>query len=154
MKQIICIGMMVMGLCIQSMAKDTGYLGYGGPFIKMTTIDNNDVIQYGVYGGELYGDVIVGGLAAVGETFSHTGMYFGYRFDGFNQVSIVPNITLGYGYYSEDDTKFGLIDPGVNIEFSLSEHKKLFAGVNYRMTNHADDMDGASIIAGIKFGTF
>ena len=145
---------MVIGLCIQSMANDTGYLGYGGPFMKMTTIDNNDVIQYGVYGGELYGDVIVGGLAAVGSTFSNAGMYFGYRFDGFDQVSIVPNITIGYGYYSENDTEFGLIDPGVNIEFSLSEHKKIFSGVNYRMTNHADNMDGASIIVGINYGSF
>jgi hypothetical protein len=129
------------------------------PEVKINTIQGKTGVLVGLYGGVLFDQKILLGLAG-GVNLTHPTVNYGY-FGGIGQYIIYPGNTfhlsgqlvLAYGTTKDyEDPKSGLMDnfwnisgeifflsePGINIEVNLTEWMTFVAGVSYRNVTGID----------------
>lgn len=156
------------------------------PEVKINSIQGKTGALVGFYGGALFNRNLLLGIAG-GVNLTHPTVNYGYIggigqyiFNPGNAVHFSGQLLLGYGTTKDyEDPKSGLMDnfwnisgeiffitePGINVEFNLTERLTLVTGVSYRKVKGIDsgnenvsrtrltnqDMNGFNVNIGLKF---
>ena len=156
------------------------------PEVKINSIQGQTGTLVGFYGGAMFNRRVLLGIAG-GVNIGHPTVNYGY-FGGVAQVVIFPTsmvhmssqLMIAYGttkdyenpksglldnFWNISGEDFMIIEPGVNLEVSMSANVTLVTGVSYRQVTRLDannenvsithvtnqDMSGLNFNIGLKF---
>lgn len=158
---------------------------FGGPVIKFSEVNNEFAVLVGGYGGFIINHAFMIGGGGYGLTNEITtgvypygplylrcgygGLILGYTLGsrkvthlsfhsliGGGAVSLEPNY-----YYDWYDDAFFVFEPGLDLEFNITQHFRMGVGGSYRFIQGIDtygltdeDVSGASLSLTFKFGSF
>lgn len=155
------------------------------PEISINSIQGKTGVLVGGYAGAMINGHILAGVAG-GVNLTHPEVNYGY-FGGFGQYIVSPEsrvhlsaqLLIGWGSTKDyEDEKEGVMDnfwnisgelffikePGINVEFNLTERVTLVSGVSYRYVTGIDpknehisrtmvsnkDMSGVNVNIGLR----
>ena len=141
--------------------------GFGGPYVKLTQIDDEFGVMVGGRGGITFNRIFTIGGYGAGRangndfSFSHYGGFLEYAFLPMNAIHFSIGVLIGGGDATKNghSGKFFTLEPEAWLLLNITQSIQLGLGGGYRWvpTVNIDDVESLSGLSGniiVKFGKY
>ena len=155
--------------------ENNDYSGFGGPMLRISSIDGNWIPAMGGFGGAIFKNKIAFGGFGLGYTsdvclsngysadIGGGGMYFAYMLNEYLQIPLMiewNEINIIDTENSNELESMSII-PGLEVNYSVKDFLKIGFNTSYRVSFiddneyfNSEQLNGLNFTLGFKFGAY